>query len=172
MRLLGCCFFLLILTTFAAAADDPCALPVGLQDELSKGHPGARVVRLSDLSDYDGELFRKDHGNACPGLVKLDFYGDQKPTWAVALFEGKGPEEKAELLVARQKDKAWEIRSLDTEKGDVSVVWRQDPGKYADVYGNKEIQATRPVIVFCAYSAWAILYAWTGKSVEKVWLSD
>jgi hypothetical protein len=38
--------------------------------------------------------------------------------------------------------------------------------------GQKKIRATRPVIVFCGYEAWAILYAWTGKDVIKIQLAD
>ncbi|MFZ0958909.1 MAG: hypothetical protein WAN60_21400 [Candidatus Sulfotelmatobacter sp.] len=167
----GCCFVLLILVTAAASADDPCALPVGLREEISKDYPQGKVVRLSDLSEDDRNFFRKDHGNACPGLAEVDFYGDKKPTWAVALLE-KGTKFKVELVVAHQAEKVWEIKSLDSEKGDVPVVWRQNPGKYDDIYGEKTIRATKPVIVFCAYEAWAILYAWTGKSVDKIWLSD
>jgi hypothetical protein len=171
MRLPGCCFLLLILTTFAAAADDPCALPAGLREEISKSRPGVKVVRLGDLSDDDRNFFRKDHGSECPGLVRVDFYGDGKPTLAIALLEN-GVKTRAELVVAHQMGKAWEIRSVDSEEGDVPVVWRQDAGKYDDVYGNKTISATKPVIVFCRYEGWAILYAWTGKGVDKIWLLD
>jgi hypothetical protein len=32
--------------------------------------------------------------------------------------------------------------------------------------------AKRPVIVFCKYEAWAIVYSWTGTRVDKVWISD
>ncbi|MGA9594450.1 MAG: hypothetical protein WBS18_15230, partial [Candidatus Acidiferrales bacterium] len=61
---------------------------------------------------------------------------------------------------------------LDTAKGSVPVVWSQPPGEYRDVYGKKTIRATNQVIVFCGYESWAILYAWTGKEVEKIWISD
>jgi len=36
----------------------------------------------------------------------------------------------------------------------------------------KTIRATHPVIVFCSYSGWAVLYSWSGKRVKKIWLSD
>jgi hypothetical protein len=51
-------------------------------------------------------------------------------------------------------------------------VWTEKPGKYDDVYGEKTLNATRPVVVLCGYNSWAIVYAWTGKKVEKVWISD
>jgi len=127
---------------------------------------------MSDLEEYDRKLFRKDHGNSCPGLVKVDFYGDGKPTLALVLITGNGAQEKAELVVARQFGGNWMTTLLDTAGSSTPVVWRQKPGKYTDVYANKTIRATKPAIVFCGYESWAILYAWTGKGVDKVWLAD
>src|ERR1700687_5171464 len=114
----------------AAQSHDRCALPSGLSDAIVKKHPGTRVVSLADLDDYDRKLFQKDHGGRCPGLVKVDFYGDGKPTWALVLVGGGKPSQrKAELVVARQTGQGWDIRSLDTADG-TPVVWRQGPGKY------------------------------------------
>jgi len=49
---------------------------------------------------------------------------------------------------------------------------REPPGKYDDLYGKKKIRATGPVIVFCGLESWEVVFAWTGKEVEKVQLSD
>jgi len=155
----------------AQAPPGPCTLPRGLGSEISKKHPGTRIVRLEDLDDYDRKLFQKDHGKRCPGLVRVNFYGDGKPTWALVLVGGESSKQKAELVVARRVASDWEIRSLETTD-EVPVVWREGPGEYSDVYGQKKIRATRPVVVLCGYESWAILYAWTGKEVEKIWISD
>jgi hypothetical protein len=128
---------------------------------------------LADLDEYNRKLFQKGHGRRCPGLVKLNFYGDGKPTWALVLISGEEPKRKAELVVARQLGKDWELRSLETtDTAPVPVVWRQDPGKYHGMSDPKTIRARSPVIVLCGYGSWAILYAWTGKDVEKTWISD
>lgn len=157
----------------AASPQDRCALPPGLPDEISKKYPGARVVTLADLNEYNRKLFKKGHGTRCPGLVKVNFYGDGKPTWALVLIAGEGPKQKAELVVARQLSDGWELRSLETtDTAPVPVVWRQGPGKYDGMSEPKTIRATNPVIVLCGYESWAILYAWTGKEVEKTWISD
>ena len=84
---------------------------------------------------------------------------------------GDNPKRKAELVVARQVGESWEIRSLETTD-ETPVVWREGPGRYSAVYGEKTIRAAYPVIVLCGYESWAILYAWTDKGVEKVWISD
>ena len=148
-----------------------CSLPPSLRDEISKKYPGTRVVSLADLDEYDRKLFQKDHGSRCPGLVKVDFYGDGKPTWALVLISGENPKRKAELVVARQIGDTWETRSLETTDG-TPVVWREGPGKYDGMSAPNTIRAKNPVIVFCGLESWAILYAWPGKEVVKTWISD
>ena len=157
----------------AAKSQDRCALPSGLSDAISKKYPGASVVTLADLDEYNRKLFQKDHGTRCPGLVKVNFYGDGKPTLALLLKAGEGSKQKAELVVARQLGEDWDLRSLETtDTAPVPVVWRQGPGKYDGMSEPKTIRATNPVIVLCGYGSWAILYAWTGKEVVKTWISD
>ena len=149
-----------------------CELPKDLQWEIATKYPGAALVSLSDLGEYDKGIFQKDHGDSCPGLVKVDFYGDRKPTWALVLISGDEAKEKAELVVAHQVENDWSIASLETAKSSVPVVWSQGPGTYRDVYGEKTIRARRPVIVFGEYGGWIIVYSWTGKNVDKIWLVD
>ncbi len=166
-------FFLFACIQVVGAAQPParCEYPPGLRDEISKKYPGTHLVSLVDLEEYNRKLYQKDHGTRCPGLVRVNFYGEGKPTWALVLIAGENPKRKAELIVARQVAGGWEIRSLETSDG-TPVVWREGPGKYDDIYGEKKIRAKNPVIVLCWYGSSAIVYAWTGKEVEKVWLSD
>jgi len=166
------CLFVFIQTVAAAQLSRACDLPRDLWREIVSKYPGTKVVTLSDLNEYDRGLFQKDHGNNCPGLLKVDFYGDGKPTWAVVLIARDGPREKAELILAHRVGESWRTTLLETAGSTVPVVWGQAAGVYHDVYGQKEIRATRPVIVFCGYEAWAILYAWTGKDVTKIQLVD
>ena len=173
LRVIGVAFCWLATTRVAVAAPvDACTLPQGLGSKIAAKFPGAHLVTSTDLDDYDKKLYKKDHGSRCPGLVKINFYGDGKATWALVLISGENPKRKAELVVARQLDGEWGIRSLETADG-TPVVWREGPGKYEGLYeGDKTIHATNPVIVFCGYESWAIVYSWNGKEVEKVWISD
>ena len=156
----------------AAQQIGSCTLPQDLGDEVSTKYAGMRIVTLADLDDYKKKLFQKDHGKRCPGLVRVDFFGDGKPTWALVLISGENPKRKAQLVVAHLVDKGWETRPLETTDG-TPVVWREGPGKYEGMYDPATtIRAKYPVIVFCGYGSWAVLYSWTGKEVEKVWLSD
>jgi hypothetical protein len=159
-------------TAVATSRDGACDLPQDLQREVASKYPGKKVVTLTDLPDDDKGFFQADHDNSCPGLVKVDFYGDGKPTLALVLI-GKGEgKESAKLVVAHQVEATWKIAMLGTGGPNVPVVWSLPPGEYRDVYGNKTIRATRPVIVFFEYEAWGILYAWTGKAVNKIWIAD
>jgi hypothetical protein len=165
------CLLGFLQATAAAPPPNRCAYPTGLSDEISKKYPGTHLVSLADLDEYDRKLYQKDHGTRCPGLVRVNFYGDGKPTWALVLISGEGAKQKAELVVARQVGRDWEIRSLETTDG-TPVVWREGPGKYDGMNVEKPLRANNPVIVFCGYGSWAILYAWTGTEVKKIWLSD
>jgi hypothetical protein len=166
----GMCLFAAT-QVLAASPEDRCTLPPSLLDEISKTYPRARPVSLTDLDDHARKQYRKDFGTRCPGLVRVNFYGDGKPTWALLLVAKEGPKQKPELVVAHQLGNAWDIRSLDTADGAVAV-WREGPGKYEGMYEGKLIRAKNPVILISDYGSFTILYAWTGKEVEKIWLSD
>jgi len=140
------CLFVFVQVAAAAPQNGECDLPRALQPEIASKYPGLKLVTLSDLQEDDREFFQKDHGNSCPGLVKVDFYGDAKPTLALVLIS----KESSKLIVARQVGENWRTTVLGKGGASVPVVWSLPPGKYTDVYGQKSIRATRPVIVcFC-----------------------
>jgi hypothetical protein len=161
-------------TTAKAAVQQigPCQLPADLQKTVAAAYPGRKIVEFSDLNSDDKALFQKEHHDACPGAVQLDFYGDGKPTMALALTTPNALKGKTELVVAHQIDSVWKTETLETTDGSAPVVWSEKPGTYEGLYKEKKIRAKYPVIVFCGYESWAILYAWTGQSVVKTWLSD
>ena len=164
---------LLVLGQGAAAqlSNDSCDVPKDLQAVIEAKYPATKIVALSDLNENDKQLFQKEHLDSCPGLAKVDFYGDGKPTLALALTKGKQTNRSTKLVLAHNSGTAWKTSTLATTSGPAPVVWSQGPGEYKGVYKQK-IRATRPVIVFCGYSSWAVLYAWTGKEVRKLQLSD
>ena len=166
-------FCLLVAQAVTASPDDEgCTLPPDLQREVAQKYHTTKLVSLPDLTDEEKKLFQKDHGNACPGLARLDFYGDGKRTFALVLEVKAGTKETAELILAHRDVEGWRIRDLDTAHGPAPVVWSERPGEYRDVYGEKKLRATMRVIVFCGYNSWAVVYAWTGRRVDKVWIRD
>ncbi|MFZ1140755.1 MAG: hypothetical protein WAN76_16335 [Candidatus Sulfotelmatobacter sp.] len=156
-----------------AQSQHGCALPDGLSQLIASKYPNAHVVTLSDLNQDDEKLFQTEHGSDCPGLASVNFYGDGKPTVAVVLLRNETQGQETQLIVAHELQSGWELRSLEQHiTGPAPVVWRERPGKYDDVYGEKTIKAINPAIVLCGYESWAILYAWVGNRVEKIWLRD
>lgn len=172
-------FFYLLAGGQSALAATPvglCAFPRDLQLEIASNYPGARPVSLPELEEDDRKLFHREHDDQCPGAVRVNFYGDGKPTWALVLVTVEGTDRRAELVVARQLGRDWEFLSLEKlEKAElvpIPVVWREGPGQYDSVSEAKTIRAAYSVIVLCGYGSWSIVYAWTGKKVEKAWTSD
>jgi hypothetical protein len=101
IRTCSAVLFLIACSQVAGAAPPPdrCEYPPDLRDEISKKYPATHLVHLEDLEDYDRKLYQ-DFGTRCPGLAKVNFYGDGKPTWALVLISGEGLKQKAELIVA------------------------------------------------------------------------
>jgi len=168
----GFCLFVFVQVAAAAPQHGECDLPKNLQREIVSKHPGKTVVTLSDLQEDDRGFFQADHGNSCPGLVKVDFYGDGRPTLALVLVPKGGANQNAELVIVHLVDGTWKIAALASGGPSIPVIWSLPPGKYTDVYGEKTIRATRPVIVFFQYEAWGILCAWTNNRVVKIWIAD
>lgn len=87
-------------------------------------------------------------------------------------YENKDPDVKPTSgAPAHRVESNWEVAILDKADGPIQVVWSDKQGEYKSVY-EKKIRATRPVIIFCGYSSWAVLYAWTNNRVAKIWLRD
>ena len=148
-----------------------CDLPKELDNVIEAKFPGTSVVTPSDLNEDDKHLFQKGHADSCPGLVKLDFYGDGKPTFALALTTKSRAYPSTKLVLAHRVGADWDVVTLDKADGPVPVIWSEKPGEYTGVYKNK-IRATGPVIIFCGYSSWAVLYAWVNNKVAQIQLQD
>jgi len=176
MRLAMCMWLWILLvaalcsTPALAATNGACELQKDLDQQVAAAYPGMAVATVNDLVEDDIAFFVKDHRDACPGFVNVDFYGDGKPTVAVLLV-GKGAKPAAKLVVARRVGARWIFRLLESN-GVGAVVWSQSRGEYNDIYGKNSVKAKYPVIVLCKYEAWAIVYSWTGTKVDKVWISD
>jgi len=173
MCAVGFCLFGFPKAAPAAPQTAGCELPQDLHRKIATKYPGTKVVTLPDLQEDDKGFFQSDHGNSCPGLIKVDFYGDGKPTLALVLIPNGATNQNAQLVVAHQVEGTWKVVLLASGGPNVPVVWSLlPPGDYRDVYGRRTIRATRPVIVFFEYESWGLLYAWTGKAVSKIWIAD
>ena len=110
---------LLAATALAAVAASPigaCGLPADLQREIAIKYPGKKVVSLLDLQQDDRDFFQRDHPGACPGLVKVDFYGNGKPTLALVLAKKSAGNQPTQLVVAHRVEEKW--RTVPLGRGD------------------------------------------------------
>lgn len=166
-----CLFVLIQVAAAAQPSSDACDLPRDLRIVVEREYAGTKVVSLSDLSEEDKQLYQKGHSDSCPGLVKVDFYGDGTPTFALAMTTKSQTHPTTKLVLAHRAESNWKVTTLDKADGPIPVVWSEKPGEYKSVYG-KKINSARPVIIFCGYSSWAVLYAWMNNRVAKIWLRD
>ena len=102
--------FVFVEVAVATPPGDSCQLPQDLQNDVAAKYSGAELVTLSDLGADDKGFFQKGHGDACPGLIKVDFYGDGKPTLALVLIAKTDLKEKVKLVVAHQVARAGKPR--------------------------------------------------------------
>jgi len=131
------------------------------------------------LDEDDRTYFSKSHGLKCPGAVKVNFFGENKETYALLLklkeinCRPYGTPKHVLIITLNKNEKNWELIKIDDLKSlDTPVIWSEPKGKYEDVYGKKKIQAKFSAILLAYYESSAILYYWTGKDVDKIWLSD
>ena len=150
-------------------------LPSHLSEVLKRQHPGWNIVALEMLESHKRKLFLKENKGKCPGAVKVDFYGDGTKAYAIVLTSGTGFDRRSRLIIGRQVgNKSWQATTLEDDVQDASppVVLMLPAGEYKDVYGKRTLKSKNPVVAFVGYESWAIVYSWTGKDVEKVWISD
>jgi len=161
----------LVLPALAQSQTNACLLPKALQDRVATKYPGAKVVTESDLNEDDRQFFQKDHHGACPGLVRVDFYGDRKPTFALELITRNEAGPKTKVVVARQIGGHWNFVLVAELSEEAPLIWSDEPGDYEGVWGDK-LHASHSVIVWQGYESWAVLYAWNGRKIEHIQLVD
>lgn len=159
-------------SALAEARNGACEMPKGLQATVTRKYPGTKLVTFSDLDDTNKGSYQEEHKDECPGLVKVDFFGDGKPTLALALIAKSVRGAKVELIVAHQVEDNWKVTLLASADGAAAAVWSEGPGEYVDMCRNGKIRSTRPVIIFCRNYEWMVLYAWKGNRVVKFSLAS
>jgi hypothetical protein len=159
-------------------ADEECAnlFPADLAGSLGRTFAGAHVLTLGELDAEARAAFEKSEGHRCPGIAHVDFFGNKTEAYGILLITGSGQQTRAHLLLASRKGTSspWKIRTLETGGGpsDLPFLGKTTPGEYEDVYGDKTIQAKGEALVWVQGNVVVIVYAWTGKDVDKVWLRD
>lgn len=137
-------------------------LPSSLDKIISQRYLGFQV------------LTKKDSSHGCPGIAKIDFYGDGRIVYAAVIRRVRGTERSGEgkLLLAEKENKNWKVTIL-YEGDDWGNVAYEPAGLYGDMYRTRSFETKGDLIVYFRYDqTWAVGYGWTGEKIEKVQLTD
>lgn len=137
-------------------------LPSSLGKMITQRYPGFQV------------LTKKDSSHGCPGIAKIDFYGDDRIVYATVIRRLQGAKRSGEgkLLLAEKEDKNWKVTILDEGDHWGNVAY-EPAGLYGDMYRTKSFETKGDLIMYFRYDqTWAVGYGWTGEKIEEVLLSD
>lgn len=118
-------------------------------------------------------LTKKDSRHGCPGIAKVDFYGDGRTVYAIVIRKprGLGAVVEEKLLLAEKEDKHWKVTTL-AENDSPGNVSQEPAGEYGDMYRTRSFRTKGDLIVYFGYESWAVGYGWTGEKIEEVQLTD
>ncbi len=155
-----------------SSSTEPCALTAGLGCEIGHRYPEYRVLDITMLRSDDRKLFTHDSPGQCPGVARLQFFGDRKKAVAVLLWK----QEKGEgyLVVGREQGgDRWEVMEVSKLGGSFPpVIWPEPPGEYADWNGTRKMKVKWPAIHLVQYEAWSKLFAWDGSKIVMLQMTD
>lgn len=117
---------------------------------------------------------KKDSTHGCPGIVKVDFYGDGRAVYAVVIQKDRDEQEMQQdgkLLLASKEGKGWKVEILEGE-GNPGSLWHAAADEFVDMYKGRTAAAKGDIIVYFGYESWERAYGWTGEKIEMVQLSD
>ena len=118
-------------------------------------------------------LTKKDSRHGCPGIVKVDFYGDGRTVYAIVIRKprGLGAVIEEKLLLAEKGHNHWKVTTL-AENDSPGNVSHEPAGEYGDMYRTRSFRTKGDLIVYFGYESWAVGYGWTGEKIEEVQLTD
>ena len=157
----------------SSVASGSCVLEPKLRAAIEKRFGTSRVLSKADLYEDERELYTKDHGSACPGIARGQFFGaKERPAIAILLVDA-GATAAVKLIVARPATTSWvffEVEEL--EKGSTAVLWKERPGAYEDRSSDRKLSTKNDVIALTGYESWQRLVIWTGAKFEFLQTSD
>lgn len=117
--------------------------------------------------------YRKERPTGCPGVLRLDLYGDGRPVFAILIMREIQNGWQTKLLLAEQEShKKWKLQTI-WEANDVDgVLLPVPPGEDSDIWRDVTIRGTGEGILYIKYEAYAIVFRWTGQSIEHVYVMD
>jgi hypothetical protein len=115
---------------------------------------------------------KKDSMRGCPGIVKVNFYGDGRTVYAVVIQQDHDNHRvEGKLLLASKQSQSWKVEVLDEGDG-VGSIWHGPAEEFDDMYRGRTQVPKGDIIVYFGYESWARAYGWTGEKIEVGQLTD
>lgn len=150
--------------------------PIPMESKLAGHFQAWRVVEIDDLLPEHRRLFNSKFGDACPGLVQLDFFGDGKTEFAFSLLSREAGSREGLLLLSREEEEgSWSV--IEVDRGDwspVPALWVEAGGsfEYRDIASEEGYLFAHDVLVLVGYESWGLVYGWKGEEIVSVQVSD
>jgi hypothetical protein len=133
-------------------------------------HSELSVVTLSDLPEDDQALWKKAHGDSCPGMVAVDLDGTGRRSFALALLQrvnGKNVEQLVMLTGA-----ASNVLVEPTDVISPFVVWRANPGRFPNLLTGADVHIPHESIVYEKIEATSTLFYRSHGKIRSLLASD
>jgi hypothetical protein len=152
-----------------------------VQDFL-RTEAGWSIIDMDDLYEPQRDAWERYRGGGlCPGMAQGNFFGDNKPAYALALkktIDGHLFEKLVvisrigERLIATelvpQKDMVYAGASAPT----ILVVWRTVPGTYKDLDSDESIDVKSDPIVFELIESTSTIYYYAEGAFKSLLATD
>jgi hypothetical protein len=157
---------------------DPCEvglLPVPVKELLAQKLPSWRVLRLSELSAEEQELWlkRKD-GKKCPGIAVGHFETKTRDAYAVVLIPSDLKTPDFQLVVVNLEKGAYQLKELipPGPPANFPIVYSLPPGKYSDAERTSSVDLALDSFQVEWMFVRAILYYWKDGRYNELVVKD
>jgi len=164
----------------AVQAQNTCeadALPSEAKSLINKKFPDWRLKRISDLEDYDRELWIKAHPNECPGMAAGRFELPNQIAYCLLLIPKSGAEASYKIVVLSGSTiDHYSVRVLDHADGPGAdsglVISKVPPGEYSGFDSTQSIKTKLDAIEAEWLEKSSVLYFWKNGVYRTLQTSD
>jgi hypothetical protein len=131
--------------------------------------------QISDLQEYDRQLWIKAHAKECPGIAIGHFESPTKLAYALLLVPERKSTGGYKIVVLNETDSVYSETTLDQESGqgsDGMVISTAAPGQYSDFENTEQTKIKRDGIYVEWIEKAAVLYYWSAGRYRKLQTSD
>lgn len=166
---------LLVLVPVSRAQSNVCGvLPTDAKSLLQRRFPAWRPKRVSDLVEYDHNLWLETHRKECPGIAVGRFEQPNRDAYAILLVPKSDQTSGYKIIVLSKASGEYSVRLLDEAEGSDSglVITREPPGAYSEFGGGKSAHLTLDGVNVEWLEKSSVLYYWSRGKYRSIPTSD